>query len=67
MMKLKKINIWESEGFYVIDMIEEGEDSETVKVCTETLPEIFFSPMYKEAKLVELPTVEAKPITEEKK
>lgn len=57
MMKLKKINIWESEGFYVIDMIEEGEDSETVKVCTATLPEIFFSPMYKEPELVELPTV----------
>jgi hypothetical protein len=55
MMKIKKINIWESEGFWVIDMIEEGEDSETVKVCTTTLPEVWLAPQYYHAKKVELP------------
>jgi hypothetical protein len=48
MMKLKKIHIWESEGFWVIDMIENDEDSEILKVCTETKPVIVFQPRYKQ-------------------
>ena len=47
MMKLKKIHIWESDGFWVIDMIEDNEDLESLKVCTETKPVIVFQPRYK--------------------
>lgn len=55
MLNLKKINIWQSEGFWVIDLIEYGQDSETIKVCTESLPSIYLAPQYYKAKLVKYP------------
>jgi hypothetical protein len=57
MLNIKKINIWQSEGFWVIDLIEEGQDSESLKICTKSLPDIYLSPMYKQAKLVKYPTL----------
>lgn len=54
-LNIKKINIWQSEGFWVIDLIEEGETSETIKVCTTTLPDLYISPQYYMEKKVEWP------------
>jgi hypothetical protein len=63
MINIKKIHIWESEGFWVIDFYQgtEIDGNESLKICTRTNPEIIYQPRYKQPQIINADLVKSKP------
>lgn len=55
MLNIKRIHVWESEGFWVIDFYEtlEVNGDETIKLCSKTKPDIVFQPRYKKPIIIQ--------------